>query len=190
QVVSLLKAAFVQGMLDKDEFDVRVGQAFGARTYADLAVVTADLPAGLAQPPPQRTHAGAQPRLPMRKAVTWSACLLVGTAMPVVITVVIAVHSSGLGPLVLISALVFMAATVAAGTIISEAWEQKRARTRLPQGPAASAGGLPSRGTVSAAETVKLPPIDQDPRHLAEAASRRLSRPHSPGWWPLRPLRA
>jgi hypothetical protein len=48
QVVSILKAAFVQGRLGKDEFDLRVGQAFGSRTYAELAAVTADLPAGLA----------------------------------------------------------------------------------------------------------------------------------------------
>src|SRR5947199_4760000 len=48
QVIGTLKAAFVQGMLAKDEFDLRVGQVFASRTYADLAAVTADLPAGLA----------------------------------------------------------------------------------------------------------------------------------------------
>jgi hypothetical protein len=43
QVIGILKAAFVQGMLDKDEFDLRVGQAFGSWTFAELAAVTADL---------------------------------------------------------------------------------------------------------------------------------------------------
>ena len=65
QVIGTLKAAFVQGMLAKDEFDLRVGQAFASRTYAELAAVTADLPAGLtaAQPPrPARTQ-GEQPVL-------------------------------------------------------------------------------------------------------------------------------
>ena len=60
QVISTLKAAFVQGMLAKDEFDVRVGQAFASRTYAELAAVTADLRAGLstAKPPqPARSRA-------------------------------------------------------------------------------------------------------------------------------------
>ena len=47
QVIDTLKAAFVQGRLDKDEFDLRVGQAFASRTYAELAAVTADIPAGL-----------------------------------------------------------------------------------------------------------------------------------------------
>ena len=53
QVIGTLKAAFVQGMLAKDEFGQRVSQTFAARTYAELATVTADLPAGLAaaQPP-------------------------------------------------------------------------------------------------------------------------------------------
>jgi hypothetical protein len=43
--IEVLKAAFVQGRLVKDEFDLRVGQAFAARTQAELAAVTAGLPA-------------------------------------------------------------------------------------------------------------------------------------------------
>src|ERR1700730_7644265 len=44
QVIGTLADAFVQGRLTKDEFDSRVAQAFAARTYADLAPLTADLP--------------------------------------------------------------------------------------------------------------------------------------------------
>ena len=53
QVIETLKIAFVQGRFDRDEFDVRVGQAFASRTYAELAASIADLPAGLTrlQPP-------------------------------------------------------------------------------------------------------------------------------------------
>jgi hypothetical protein len=53
QVISMLKAAFVQGLMGKDEFDLRVGRALVPQTRADLAALTADLPAGLtvAQPP-------------------------------------------------------------------------------------------------------------------------------------------
>ena len=53
RVIGTLKAAFVQGMLAKEELDLRVGQTFAARTYAQLAAITADLPAGLtiAKPP-------------------------------------------------------------------------------------------------------------------------------------------
>jgi hypothetical protein len=45
QAISALKAAFVHGRLAKDEFDARVGQALAARTRAELAAITADIPA-------------------------------------------------------------------------------------------------------------------------------------------------
>ena len=48
QVINVLKAAFVQGRLAKDELHARVDQTFASRTYAELAAITADLPAGLA----------------------------------------------------------------------------------------------------------------------------------------------
>jgi hypothetical protein len=54
QVIDTLKAAFVQGRLAKDEFDTRLGQTFAARTYADLAAVTGDIPAGPAGAGPAR----------------------------------------------------------------------------------------------------------------------------------------
>jgi uncharacterized protein DUF1707 len=65
QVVGVLKVAFVQGRLTKDELDLRVGRAFAARTYAELAVVTADIPAGLlvAQPLPRLARAQGWPPL-------------------------------------------------------------------------------------------------------------------------------
>ena len=42
QVLGTLKAAFVQGRLTKDEFDMRVGQTFASRTYAELAAAALD----------------------------------------------------------------------------------------------------------------------------------------------------
>lgn len=42
-VIDVLKAAFVQGRLTRDELDARVGRAFTSRTYADLAALTADV---------------------------------------------------------------------------------------------------------------------------------------------------
>src|SRR5215471_4947063 len=52
RLAGILKTAFVQGMLDQGEFTLRVGQALAARTYADLAALTADLPADLRPAPP------------------------------------------------------------------------------------------------------------------------------------------
>jgi Domain of unknown function (DUF1707) len=47
-VIDTLKAAYVHGVVTKDEFDARVSQTFAARTHAELALVTADIPARLA----------------------------------------------------------------------------------------------------------------------------------------------
>jgi hypothetical protein len=74
QVVGVLKAAFVQGRLGKDELTARLGQALAARTYADLATLTADLPAGLAAAEPPSRPARARAPLPVRTAA-WLMCL-------------------------------------------------------------------------------------------------------------------
>ena len=73
QAIDALKAAFVQGRLTKDEFDARVDQAFAARTHAELATVTADIPAGLVPRKP--------PRRPMKKPVRWGAYGLITPAI-------------------------------------------------------------------------------------------------------------
>jgi hypothetical protein len=52
RVIEELKAAFIQGRLDKDELDLRVGKVFASRTYADLNTLTADLPVRPATPQP------------------------------------------------------------------------------------------------------------------------------------------
>jgi Domain of unknown function (DUF1707) len=55
QVVDVLKTAFVQGRLDRDELDLRVGQALVSQTWADLAALTADIPVRLIRArPPER----------------------------------------------------------------------------------------------------------------------------------------
>ena len=53
QVIDVLKTAFVQGRLAKDELDLRLGRVLSSRTYADLSALTADLPVRLtrAEPP-------------------------------------------------------------------------------------------------------------------------------------------
>ena len=63
QMIDALKAAFVQGRLTKDEFDARIGQTFASRTYAELATVTADIPAELARArPPRKPPRRDEPR--------------------------------------------------------------------------------------------------------------------------------
>jgi hypothetical protein len=90
QAISALKIAFVQGRLAKDEFDARVGQALTSRTHAELAVVTADIPAGPAEvqairapgQPPQTVTPGVCVTVTasLLAAVLWSAALVAGSA--------------------------------------------------------------------------------------------------------------
>jgi hypothetical protein len=76
RMVGMLKAAFVQGRLTKDDFDSRVAQALTARTYADLAALAADLPARLIDAAPLR-RAARGPTRPhgrvARTGVRWPA---------------------------------------------------------------------------------------------------------------------
>jgi hypothetical protein len=46
RVIEMLKDAFVQGRLTRHELDSRTGRALASRTHAELAVLTADIPAG------------------------------------------------------------------------------------------------------------------------------------------------
>ena len=75
RVIDLLKAAFVQGRLARDEFDERVGQALVSRTYAELAAVIADIPAELVGALPRRPPVRARRRVPFNTAVTGGACV-------------------------------------------------------------------------------------------------------------------
>lgn len=59
-VIGLLREAFAEGRLTAQEHSARVGQAYSARTYAELATVSADLPANpAAMVPPQRSGSPA-----------------------------------------------------------------------------------------------------------------------------------
>jgi hypothetical protein len=75
RVIDLLKAAFVQGRLDRDEFDARIGQALASRTYGELAAITTDIPAELIGALPRRPPVRARRRIPFNTTVTGGACM-------------------------------------------------------------------------------------------------------------------
>src|SRR5262249_6720667 len=81
RAIAVLKAAFVQGRLTKDEFDLRVGQALAAGAVAELAALTADIPAGLvkAQRRPESARVQARPRV--SKVAAASACVVIAAAV-------------------------------------------------------------------------------------------------------------
>lgn len=83
-VIGTLKSAFAQGMLAKDEFDLRVGQTLASRTHAELAALTADLPVGLtAVLPPQPAQDQGEPRIPRPGRVLAVATMLYAPVWPV-----------------------------------------------------------------------------------------------------------
>ena len=133
QVIDVLKAAFVQGRLTKDEFDARVGQALASRTHGDLAAVTADIPAGVAGGQPPRTSPHGRTRKPISnkvKVIAWGACVICALA---VVGVAAAVLISS-PYLLLLSGLAFIGASAVAWGAMVEAGVQKRSHGRLTQG--------------------------------------------------------
>jgi Domain of unknown function (DUF1707) len=151
QAIEVLKTAFAQGRLTKDEFDARVGQGFASRTHAELAAVTADLPAAPTVAQPQ-TAAQAEGWLTMKRAVTCSACMVIATVMAAVVGWVL-----DAGPVFLVSSLAFILATVAAGTMISEAWDKnKRCRGQLPPRSAQAGQALEGKQSSSPGDDLIL----------------------------------
>jgi hypothetical protein len=76
RVVDMLKTAFVQGRLTKDEFDARVGQTLASRTWGDLTALTADIPAW-PLPPPVRKPAREPSSPPAHAVVKAVACAII-----------------------------------------------------------------------------------------------------------------
>jgi hypothetical protein len=77
QAMDALKSAFVYGLLGKDDLYARAGQVLAARTYAELAALTADIPAGLIAAHSPTATPGRSRRPVSKKVVAWAACLLI-----------------------------------------------------------------------------------------------------------------
>ena len=58
RAIDVLKDAFAEGRLTGDEHAERVERAYGSRTYAELAAVSGDLPAGPPGSPPSQARPG------------------------------------------------------------------------------------------------------------------------------------
>ena len=146
RVIGTLKAAFVQGMLAKDEFDQRVGQAFASRTCAELAPLTADLrvePVAARSPEPGRP-AGEQPVL-RPGPVLAAATALCGSVWAFTFLPPWPMNSEGEPPhavltLFLMTNLVYVCVMVMAVVQIVANWCDRRFGERPPQRPAADAG--------------------------------------------------
>jgi hypothetical protein len=180
QVIDTLKDAFVQGRLTKDELDSRVGSVLASRTYADLAALTDDLPAG---PPPARhprQRVPARSRRPENRTVrngarviaattvltggVWAGALLSNTNNQVV------------GALVMSFTFLWFGIVLMVGAIMLESRYQQRSGRELP--PTRGQGGQTSNRTISTDPPGQLRPGDHRGWwHAAEAARIPLLRP-------------
>ena len=142
QVIGVLKAAFVQGRLAKDEFDLRLGQAFASRTYAELAAVTADLPAGLAgAQPPQPPGAAGEPRIPRPGLVLAVATVLYSGVWVYAILSPGEADSDANGQRIIIGGLLYLLLLIMIGTpILADRLNERFAR-QVPWRPESGAGG-------------------------------------------------
>ena len=183
QMIDTLKAAFVRGILAKDEFDLRVNQAFTSRTYAELAAVTAGLTAGpaAAQPPrPARAHGGQHVPRPGR-------VMAVGTALYAGVQAFVFLSPWPAGSendpsqariaLFFLSNLTYLFVLLVGVVFLIAGWRERRSSRRPPRRPAPGAGGQASRCPPSADPGGELPPAGHGHQHTAEAERSRPPRP-------------
>jgi len=137
RVLDTLRAAFAEGRLTRDEFDARVARTVGARTYTELAVVTADIPvwpAGTGRPAGAGrpvSPAPVQDRLPSNlKSALWGIGLFAGIP-PIMFAAAYLVNSQQVATMALVLFLVdflfaVMSGTVALGTVIDTRLKNRR----------------------------------------------------------------
>ena len=143
-VIETLKAAFVQGRLTKDELDLRVGQTFISRTYAELASLTADLPAGSAGVPRRPKPAPVPARPPAnKKAAAWA--LVVVAHIPVaMIVVAVIIGSDALAQAAAPMVYAYLMFVAIALTHLIDSRLKKRGRQSMPGAVSAHLGHRPS----------------------------------------------
>lgn len=134
QVVDTLKDAFVDGRLTRDEFDSRVGYALTSRTYADLATLTADLPAipPAARPPRQAVRTRpANPTVKNGRRVIATTTMLFGGVW-VAGTLLSQTDNQALGALVFALTFIWFGIVVLVGSAMIESRHHRRTDRQLP----------------------------------------------------------
>ena len=134
QVVDTLKEAFVQGRLTRDEFDSRVANALAARTYADLAPLSTDLPAApaVARPPARRPAPAGRPvpARPANNAVRNGARVIAATTVLTAglwaAALLSPAGSQALGGLVFAVTFIWFGVVLLAGSAMLESRSRKR----------------------------------------------------------------
>jgi uncharacterized protein DUF1707 len=137
RMIDTLKDAFVDGRLTKDELDGRAGRALAARTYADLAALIDDLPAGLTPAQPAHKLIRARPRRRVNKPVKWIAFGFITPAMLAFTVVVLTVTGNHpAAQLILGASFIYFWAWLVAGAQMLHTWHENRSGRALPPRPA------------------------------------------------------
>jgi hypothetical protein len=160
QAIDVLKAAFVQGRLTKDEFDLRVGQVLASRTYADLGTLTADVPDWVtsSQPPAERAREPGR-ALGFKTAVRVGA---VGAGPSMASAAVVLIQSSAVpavAGVLLVGLTGLSVALLLAALLMLLSWVVRRSQREPAQGPPPGPAGLASRRS---ARTRQLPSAGHD----------------------------
>jgi hypothetical protein len=120
RVIGTLKAAFAQGRLTRDEFDVRIGQTLVSRTYAELAAVSAVIPARLAR--------ASSPSRRVSNAARWGVSGLVTPAiLAVAFTLISLPGDDGYGAVAFVFAFMYFLSWLATGADMLWKWHSMRA---------------------------------------------------------------
>ena len=136
QAIDVLKAAFVQGRLTKDEFDLRVGQVLASRTYADLDALTADVPDWEASAQPSAEHAREPGRVLSFKTAARVGAVGAGPSMAS--AAVVMVQSSAVPAVVgvfLVGLTGLFVAGLLAALLMFLSWVVRRSQRGPAQGP-------------------------------------------------------
>lgn len=177
QVIAALKAAYVEGRLTKDEFDLRVGLALAM--YAELDALTADIPAA---PPAVTPTAATEPAVTAHAELAREAAnkkmIRQGTGAIAGLTFVLV--TAGVMPYnpviaVMVGALLtcFMS-VLSAGLLTLLSWAMDRRSGA--QGAAGGGGARPAQGSAPGAADQVHPELGQDPPGTVQAADRRPHR--------------
>jgi hypothetical protein len=197
QVIETLKTAFVDGRLTRDELDARAGRALSARTRADLAALTADIPPGPAVPAaaaPARPLAPARRRPLARAAAKSGICLIIAAAAGWVWALLISGDGDyggvgganppyeGWAPLALLVAAAFVCTAIGiVGNAVVASAQERRARGQLPPGPRPGGHTLDGvrRGGTGHGPVPPAPRTDQTRADLRSDSSRPGRPPSS-----------
>jgi hypothetical protein len=193
QVIETLKDAFVYGRLTRDELDARASRALAARTCADLAALTADIPAGPVAAGPARPAAPVR-RQPLAKAAAGSgSCLIIAVAAVRVAFIVDpgarpTPYQDWAAPMMLLAFLAVLAALGILGYGVATSWELRRSRGQLPPGPGPGGHDLDGERRDGTGQDPVLPALrtDQTRADLRVHKSRPRRR-HIPARAPRAP---